>query len=105
MNLDDEKPKKSLYLEKIKNFIYNSNNKFYKETGNLISSFYFYNNNKISNYKENDICSICLNKIKYKTGINSCNHYFCFTCIYKWTNEKNKCPLCRKNYNKFRKFF
>lgn len=45
---------KKLYLEKMQYFFYNYNNKFY-----------------IKN-KPNNICSICLDEVKYKTRINCC---------------------------------
>lgn len=97
--------KKNLYLEKMKVFIYETNTKFYRGKQSLMNSLKFYKNSNRSIDKEEEKCPICLTKITYKTGINSCKHYFCFRCIYKWTKEKNKCPLCRKTYRKFLKFF
>ena len=39
-------------------------------------------------------CSICFNHIHEKY-ILKCNHVFHETCILKWTQIKNECPLCR----------
>ena len=47
-------------------------------------------------------CSICLtsfskNKFVWKL---SCNHYFHYNCIEKWSDLENyTCPMCRKYYN------
>ena len=46
-------------------------------------------------------CAICLasfakHKFVWKL---SCNHYFHYNCIEKWSDLKNyTCPLCRKEY-------
>ena len=39
-------------------------------------------------------CPICLTHIKQPTKLG-CEHQFCRTCIHKWKQEKNQCPLCR----------
>ena len=39
-------------------------------------------------------CPICLTHIKRPTKLG-CEHKFCYTCIHKWKQEKNQCPLCR----------
>ncbi len=44
-------------------------------------------------------CSICLQTI-HKTKdkcTTSCNHHFHSSCMFKWTQENNKCPLCRNS--------
>lgn len=29
---------------------------------------------------------------------SGCFHHFCFSCITKWANVSNNCPVCRKEY-------
>jgi hypothetical protein len=49
-------------------------------------------------------CSICLedNKLEHATGLNNCQHVFCFKCIETWKNSdrsnKNMCPVCRTTF-------
>ena len=32
--------------------------------------------------------------------LDSCNHLFCYECIYSWAVErKNECPLCKLKFN------
>jgi hypothetical protein len=49
---------------------------------------------------ENDICSICIDKLDYNKKIKiktlDCNHKFHSPCIIPWININNNCPLCRK---------
>ena len=35
--------------------------------------------------EEKEECIICLDNIKSKGNVNSCNHSFCFDCIRKYT--------------------
>lgn len=44
-------------------------------------------------------CPICLTTMKVSTTLN-CQHKFCRTCIRKWKQEKNQCPLCREDIHK-----
>lgn len=50
-------------------------------------------------------CPICFETIHHNNIITTiCNHKFCKTCLDKWkntTNSKNKCPICRKNLNRY----
>lgn len=32
--------------------------------------------------------------------INSCDHRFCFSCIEKWAERENSCPLCKVRFTK-----
>lgn len=32
--------------------------------------------------------------------INGCDHQFCFSCIEKWSERENKCPLCKARFTK-----
>ena len=44
-------------------------------------------------------CVICYKKLDISCSVvTPCNHLFCNTCIYEWTNvhKKNSCPYCRK---------
>lgn len=49
---------------------------------------------------EGETCCICLElptKEELST-INVCHHPFCFTCISKWADQENKCPLCKVRF-------
>jgi len=54
------------------------------------------------NKSEDVRCCICLDKPSDfdLASINSCNHKFCFTCIEKWADRENTCPLCKSRFNK-----
>jgi len=41
-------------------------------------------------------CPICLEEIN-ELETTTCNHNFCKSCINKWLEEHNNCPLCRCN--------
>ena len=88
-----------------------SEKNFYKKYCNKDeSSIYFslplnktnirYSNESSNIFKSSikqDNCCICLNKIsKCNYGITSCKHTFCYSCIYKYVSNSNKCPICRK---------
>lgn len=45
-----------------------------------------------------DDCSICLDTIKTLGRLDCCDHYFCYDCIYKWSQSSNTCPLCKKRF-------
>lgn len=57
---------------------------------------------EIHNMQDNNICGICQDDIVNKTSLNSCSHSFCFTCIARWSQESNSCPLCQARYNELR---
>lgn len=45
------------------------------------------------------ICSICLRNFNRFVWKLSCNHYFHYNCIEKWSAMRNyTCPLCRQEY-------
>ena len=48
--------------------------------------------------KENDICSICLEKFVKKDKIITldCEHYYHDECITNWLKKDETCPLCRE---------
>ena len=50
-------------------------------------------------------CCICLEEPTKKelATINVCEHHFCFTCIDKWSDQENKCPLCKVRFYKIDK--
>ena len=50
--------------------------------------------------KSEDICSICLEKIKINSICKklSCNHKFHCKCIDIWLSENNNCPVCRHEF-------
>lgn len=43
-------------------------------------------------------CSICINKICNKCTLYCC-HSFCYSCIEKWGNLKESCPICRSDFS------
>ena len=45
----------------------------------------------------NTNCPICLDTLKQPFSIG-CSHIFCKICITKWLDEKDSCPVCRKDY-------
>ena len=43
-------------------------------------------------------CLICTEELNIETVVNTpCNHCFCKTCFWKWTKQKNTCPICRQS--------
>ena len=44
-------------------------------------------------------CPICLNVPKSLYRPNTCNHYFCKTCLKRWIIIKQSCPSCRQALN------
>lgn len=49
------------------------------------------------NENEENTCSICLaeNSDMFKL---KCDHYFCITCIRKWSSRTRTCPICRASF-------
>ena len=43
----------------------------------------------------NEPCSICLEELNKPLMEPNCQNIFCGTCIFKWIENKNSCPLCR----------
>ena len=63
-----------------------------------INKNHYYNEENIireENDNKENICLLCLNKYS-NTCCTPCGHLFCWTCIYLYLNEKNKCPICLK---------
>lgn len=50
------------------------------------------------NYIESGTCIICFNNYQKPNKI-FCGHIFCYECIMNWSNQSNKCPICRQNFN------
>jgi hypothetical protein len=52
--------------------------------------------------EEENICCICMDVcVKCElASINSCKHKFCFSCIEKWADRENTCPLCKERFSK-----
>lgn len=44
--------------------------------------------------EESEQCSVCFEKIRFKTTL-TCNHSFCNDCIIYWVKLKKTCPYCR----------
>jgi hypothetical protein len=47
-------------------------------------------------------CSICMDAISIK-GTLSCDHIFCYSCIFDWSKQENSCPLCKKKFKEIKK--
>ena len=47
-------------------------------------------------------CCICLEEpIKPEISkLDMCKHIYCFTCIEKWAERENTCPLCKTRFHK-----
>jgi hypothetical protein len=43
----------------------------------------------------NEPCPICLEKLDKPLLEPNCQNIFCGSCIFKWIEKKNNCPLCR----------
>jgi hypothetical protein len=44
-------------------------------------------------------CPICYDEnITYKATVVPCGHIFCIGCLEAWTNQTNRCPLCKRKY-------
>ncbi|XP_046455273.1 E3 ubiquitin-protein ligase Topors-like [Daphnia pulex] len=44
-------------------------------------------------------CAICLGKVENKCFANNCLHEFCYSCLFRWSKEKTKCPLCMQPFS------
>ena len=56
----------------------------------------------MSEERQKNTCTICMEEIdiKAETRLESCNHKFCYECIYTWaTKSENACPNCKKKFN------
>lgn len=42
-------------------------------------------------------CNICFDTA-YEPVLLSCDHLFCIECITKWMEQKQTCPICRKQF-------
>lgn len=47
-------------------------------------------------------CCICLEKPSPAelSKLSGCSHTFCFSCIEKWAERENTCPLCKARFTK-----
>jgi len=52
--------------------------------------------------EEDGQCCICLDEPSAQdlASINGCAHKFCFSCIEKWSERENTCPLCKTRFTK-----
>ena len=44
-------------------------------------------------------CIICCGIIKELANPDVCNHDFCKSCLFEWSQRSGKCPICKNNYN------
>lgn len=47
-------------------------------------------------------CRICMCEIEKneEAKIDGCSHRFCYSCIGKWAERENTCPLCKQRFSK-----
>ncbi|NXH18614.1 DTX3L ligase, partial [Bucco capensis] len=48
--------------------------------------------------EDQDVCPICMDRIKNKEILKKCNHAFCKSCITKAMAYKQTCPICGSIY-------
>ncbi|XP_054160573.1 uncharacterized protein LOC128958695 [Oppia nitens] len=44
-------------------------------------------------------CPVCLNRVQNRAYTNRCLHEFCYSCIKEWSQQHNRCPVCRGVYS------
>ncbi|KAG8215641.1 hypothetical protein J3R82DRAFT_7511 [Butyriboletus roseoflavus] len=44
-------------------------------------------------------CTICLQSFLDRTIVPVCAHEFCFECIFLWSEQSRKCPLCARSFD------
>jgi len=76
------------------------NDSDYSDTDNEESSYVTSNENDDDNEEDdNEICNICLEKLKFDNNYprcHECKHIFHFKCLNEWLgNDKDSCPHCR----------
>jgi len=50
-----------------------------------------------SSFNQNT-CTICFDEMKQRAILNRCSHQYCYECIRQWSDNSNKCPLCKAEY-------
>ncbi|XP_061464972.1 E3 ubiquitin-protein ligase DTX3L [Rhineura floridana] len=50
--------------------------------------------------KQEELCSVCMDKIHQKKVLPKCKHEFCFECIETAMKYKPVCPVCNMSYGK-----
>ena len=63
-------------------------------------NYLFYNKENLVNKNEDLICPICMYVLKNTISCsdNKTSHSFCKNCIDLYLKEKNKCPICKNNF-------
>lgn len=47
------------------------------------------------------VCAICLDETYIGCRLtDTCEHQFCFECLFKWSKVQNLCPLCQQQYHR-----
>lgn len=49
----------------------------------------------IKRISNNNLCFICYDEIEVKCILKCCTNVVCFSCINKWLQRSDKCPLCK----------
>ena len=78
-----------------KNIDLNNNNKEKKHLKRLKKN----TDNKEMKLALDAECIICTCIIKELANPDGCNHDFCKSCLFEWSQRSNKCPMCKKIYN------
>lgn len=59
------------------------------------------NNSPSSTPKEPEKCPVCIQQIaEPKSYSSGCLHTFCFECIFRWSQIKKECPLCKRPFDR-----
>lgn len=72
-----------------------SNNEKHSETSN----------NKLDGTvtAQEEDCAICFDAVELQGKLSCCSHVFCFTCIEKWSQTTNVCPMCKARFSSISK--
>jgi Ring finger domain len=49
-------------------------------------------------------CGICHEEDVDEVGeLDSCAHFFCFECIWRWSSIESRCPFCKARFTRLEK--
>lgn len=48
-------------------------------------------------------CGVCLDPVKKRGLLDSCEHIFCYSCVVKWTKRSSNCPHCKREVSMIKK--
>lgn len=41
-------------------------------------------------------CGICYEEFQTRGKMDCCDHMYCFSCIRRWCDVENSCPMCKR---------